>query len=159
MKTTTLPPSGSTPGAPPPPLKDQLGRLESALQLHLGAWHRARRQAVAQEAVLALIVAASVNLTKVARACASSAPVASHYRRLQETRKNRRLKRAGNLWSNPALPDDLGPRFTEQRKVKSRSILAKTFDGDTWTTPSVASGFFWSRACRVVLRVPRACHE
>jgi hypothetical protein len=56
--------------------------LEAALQLHLGGWHRARRQAVAQ-AVLALIVACSVNLTKVARACVGPAQLGSHYRRLQ----------------------------------------------------------------------------
>jgi hypothetical protein len=44
--------------------------------------HRARRKGVAL-ALLALLAASSVNLTKVARACAGRAQVGSHYRRLQ----------------------------------------------------------------------------
>ena len=81
MKRTPLAPSGAA-SASRPPLQDHVGLLEAALQLHLGGWHRARRQAVAQ-AVLALIVACSVNLTKVARACVGPAQLGSHYRRLQ----------------------------------------------------------------------------
>src|SRR2546423_14960383 len=69
-------------GAPPPPLNDQLGLLESQLQTALPRWHRARLNGLAK-ALLALIVASSANLTKVARACAGRAKVASHHRRLQ----------------------------------------------------------------------------
>ena len=81
METTALP-RQSAPGALPPPLEDQVGLLQRQLQTGLPDWHRARLRAVAQ-AVLALLVACSVNLTKVARACAGRAQVASHYRRLQ----------------------------------------------------------------------------
>lgn len=69
------------PGALPPPL-DHVGLLESALQAGFGHWHKARCKALAQ-ALVGLIGAAGVNLTKVARACPGPVQVASHYRRLQ----------------------------------------------------------------------------
>ena len=81
MRTTPVPLTGAR-GATPPPLNDQLGLLESQLQTALPRWHRARLNGLAK-ALLALIVASSANLTKVARACAGRAKVASHHRRLQ----------------------------------------------------------------------------
>jgi hypothetical protein len=81
MRSTTLPLTGA-PGATPPPLTDQVGLLQSQLQTALAHWHRARLKGLAK-ALLAVIVACSVNLTRVARACAGPAKVASHYRRLQ----------------------------------------------------------------------------
>jgi hypothetical protein len=69
------------PGVLPPPL-DQVGLLADHLPAALPGWHRARLKGVAL-ALLALIVASSVHLTKVARACAGPAQVGSHYRRLQ----------------------------------------------------------------------------
>ena len=59
------PRSGSRP-VRPTPHHDQVGLLQAQLQRHLG-WHRARLTFLAK-ALLALLVAGSVNLTKVARA-------------------------------------------------------------------------------------------
>jgi DDE family transposase len=81
MRTTTLPLTGAR-GAAPPPLNPQVDLLEGQLQTALPHWHRARLNGLAK-ALLAVIVASSVNLTKVARAYAGRAQVASHYRRLQ----------------------------------------------------------------------------
>jgi len=84
MRTTTLPLTGAR-GAAPPPLDPQVDLLEGQLRTALPHWHRARLNGLAK-ALLALIVASSVNLTKVARAYAGRAQVASHYRRLQRER-------------------------------------------------------------------------
>jgi hypothetical protein len=81
MKKSTVPRAGA-PGAVPPPLNDQVALLADHLQAALPHGHRARLKGVAL-ALLAVIVASSVNLTKVARACAGPAQVGSHYRRLQ----------------------------------------------------------------------------
>jgi hypothetical protein len=78
---TTKVPRADAPGALPPPLDDQVGLLERQLQAGLAHWPRARWRGLAR-AVLAVIVASSANLTKVARASAGPAQVASHYRRL-----------------------------------------------------------------------------
>jgi hypothetical protein len=55
--------------------------LQAQLQRHLG-WHRARLNFLAK-ALLALLSAGSVNLTKVARAFRGPAQLESHYKRLQ----------------------------------------------------------------------------
>src|SRR5256885_751226 len=65
----------------PTPPHDQIGLLEAQLQRHLD-WHRARLNFLAK-ALLALLAAGSVNLTKVARAFSGPAQLDSHYKRLQ----------------------------------------------------------------------------
>lgn len=66
----------------PTPYNDQVGPLQAQLQRHLG-WQRARLNYLAK-ALLALLAAGSVNLTKVARALSGgSAQLESHYKRLQ----------------------------------------------------------------------------
>jgi hypothetical protein len=67
--------------ARPTPHRDQVGLLQAQLQRHLG-WQRARLNFLAR-ALLALLVAGSVNLTKVARAFSGPAQLDSHYKRLQ----------------------------------------------------------------------------
>jgi hypothetical protein len=74
------PRSGSRPVRPTPHDK-QVDLLQAQLQRHLG-WHRARLNFLAK-ALLALLVAGSVNLTKVARAFRGPAQLDSHYKRLQ----------------------------------------------------------------------------
>ena len=65
----------------PTPHDDQIGLLQAQLQRHLD-WHRARLNFLAK-ALLALLAAGSVNLTKVARAFSGPAQLDSHYKRLQ----------------------------------------------------------------------------
>src|SRR5690242_16239221 len=67
--------------ARPTPHDDQVGLLQAQLQRHLD-WHRARLNFLAK-ALLALLAASSVNLTKVARAFSGPAQLDSHYKRLQ----------------------------------------------------------------------------
>jgi hypothetical protein len=74
------PGSGSRP-VRPTPHDEQIDLLQAQLQRHLG-WHRARLNFLAK-ALLALLVAGSVNLTKVARAFRGPAQLESHYKRLQ----------------------------------------------------------------------------
>ena len=74
------PRSGSRP-VRPTPHDEQVDLLQAQLQRHLG-WHRARLNFLAK-ALLALLVAGSVNLTKVARAFRGPAQLESHYKRLQ----------------------------------------------------------------------------
>ena len=65
----------------PTPHHDQIDLLQAQLQRHLD-WHRARLNFLAK-ALLALLAAGSVNLTKVARALSGPAQLDSHYKRLQ----------------------------------------------------------------------------
>jgi Transposase DDE domain len=65
----------------PTPHDEQIDLLQAQLQRHLG-WHRARLNFLAK-ALLALLAAGSVNLTKVARAFSGPAQLDSHYKRLQ----------------------------------------------------------------------------
>jgi hypothetical protein len=81
MRTPTLPLTGAR-GAAPPPLNPQVDLLEGQWQTALAHWHRARLNGLAK-ALLAVIVACSVNLTKGGRAYGGRAQVASHSRRLQ----------------------------------------------------------------------------
>jgi hypothetical protein len=74
------PRSGSRP-VRPTPHDEQVDLLQAQLQRHLG-WHRARLNFLAK-ALLALLAAGSVNLTKVARAFRGPAQLESHYKRLQ----------------------------------------------------------------------------
>src|ERR1700758_4558645 len=74
------PRSGSRP-VRPTPHDEQVDLLQAQLQRPLG-WHRARLNFLAK-ALLALLTAGSVNLTKVARAFRGPAQLDSHYKRLQ----------------------------------------------------------------------------
>jgi Transposase DDE domain len=65
----------------PTPHDDQVGLLQAQLQRHLD-WQRARLNFLAK-ALLALLAAGSVNLTKVARAFSGPAQLDIHYKRLQ----------------------------------------------------------------------------
>jgi hypothetical protein len=65
----------------PTPHDEQVDLLQTQWQRHLG-WHRARLNFLAK-ALLALLAAGSVNLTKVARAFRGPAQLESHYKRLQ----------------------------------------------------------------------------
>jgi hypothetical protein len=65
----------------PTPHDEQIDLLQAQWQRHLG-WHRARLNFLAK-ALLALLAAGSVNLTKVARAFSGPAQLDSHYKRLQ----------------------------------------------------------------------------
>lgn len=68
--------------ASPRPLpKDQVALLRAQLQAHL-PWHGARLDFLAR-CLFALLRAASVNLTKIARAFDGDAQLPSHYKRLQ----------------------------------------------------------------------------
>jgi hypothetical protein len=129
MNATKAPRPGA-PGTLPPPL-DHVGLLESALQAGFAPWHGARRRGLAQ-ALLGLIGASSVNLTKVARACPGPAQVASHYRRLQRLLSGfAPLVRDGTLARRVAAwSGDPGP-------------WALSLDRTEWQPVRVAGGLPW----------------